>query len=268
MSSTQTTARAPAISVKEIFKRFSVKDGAIVALTDVTTEIPGGQFVSILGPSGCGKSTLLSIIAGLETASQGSVRVGDVVVDRPYVDAGMVFQKDLLLEWRSSLDNILLQFEMRGENPRPHKDEALQLLRLVGMEGFANQRPYELSGGMRQRVSICRALVHDPKILFMDEPFGALDAITRDQLNLDLARLTGAGGKTVLFVTHSIKEAVFLSDRVLVMSPRPGRIVADVLIDIGRPRETSVQDSESFVRYERQLREILDEAGVYGGPGA
>ena len=194
----------------------------------------GGEFLSIVGPSGCGKSTLAMLIAGLMRPTSGVIAVDGRAVSRPQTELGIVFQNAVLLAWRSALDNVLLQVEMRGLAARQYRDRAMELLRSVGLDGFERRLPHELSGGMRQRVAICRALIHDPPLLLMDEPFGALDALTRDQMTLDIQGICARGGKTVLFITHSITEAVFLSDRVLVMTPRPGRI--DTTIDVDLPR--------------------------------
>jgi NitT/TauT family transport system ATP-binding protein len=182
----------------------------------------------------------------------------------PNVSAGVAFQRDLLLDWRSALDNVLLQFPMRGERAEPHREYALALLRQVGVEAFADSYPYQLSGGMRQRVALCRALVHDPSMLLMDEPFGALDAITREQMAVDLASIAESSAKSVLFVTHSIEEAVFLSDRVIVMSGRPGRIIADIHVDVERPRRAWPHGLSPFDPFIKQAREALEAGGAYG----
>ena len=174
-----------------------------------------------------------------------------------------MFQRDLLLEWRTSLQNILLQFDMRGKPSRGHEAKAMELLSQVGIAEFADKRPRQLSGGMRQRVAICRALAHDPKLILMDEPFGALDAMTRDRLNVDLASLSTSESKTVIFVTHSIEEAVFLSDRVLMMTPRPGRIALDLAIDLPRPRSLELKADPAFQLYCNQLRDELDKEGAF-----
>ncbi|HET6449065.1 MAG TPA: ABC transporter ATP-binding protein [Conexibacter sp.] len=249
------------LSAEGIAKAFPSADGPILALAGVDTTIEAGEFVSMLGPSGCGKSTLMAIMAGLEPATCGTVTVDGRAVTSPLVEAGVMFQRDLLLDWRTCEKNILLQFEMRGQSAAPHRERARELLELVGVAQFANRFPRELSGGMRQRVAICRALVHDPPVLFMDEPFGALDALTRESLNSELAKLTGQSGTTVVFVTHSIDEAVFLSDRVLVMSRRPGQIVGDVRIELPRPRGLEVHSLPQFADYAQQLRHLLVEHG-------
>lgn len=247
-----------AVQVDNVYKRFWPPKGEPVdALTNINLEVTSGEFLSVLGPSGCGKSTLLSIIAGLDGPTLGTVRINGDLIDGPYKPAGVVFQRDLLLEWRNCLENILLQFEMRGQRSKDYRDRAMELLELVGIAEFAERYPRELSGGMRQRVSICRALAHDPDLLLMDEPFGALDAITREQLNDDLAELCAKTGKTVIFITHSITEAVFLGHRVIVMSPRPGRIVRDVPIELPRRRDGDVRGTPEFTAYATDLRQAL-----------
>jgi NitT/TauT family transport system ATP-binding protein len=248
--------------VSEVVRVFATPDGEVRALDGVSFDIRRGEFLSVVGPSGCGKSTLTMLIAGLLRPTAGTIVVDGRVVDRPQTDLGIVFQNPVLLAWRTALDNVLLQFEMRGLDPRPYRDRARDLLRSVGLEGFERRYPWELSGGMQQRVAICRALVHDPPLLLMDEPFGALDALTRDQLTLDIQSLGARGGKTVLFVTHSITEAVFLSDRVLVMTPRPGRVDRIVEVDLPRPRRLAVRESPAFAAYARQIRERFLAHGV------
>src|SRR5882757_896028 len=212
------------ISIKGVSKRFSGRQGVVQALDAVDLTVNDGEFISVIGPSGCGKSTLMMLLAGLEPATTGAIHIGGKKIDGPASDLGIVFQQDVLLEWRTALENVVLQAEIRKQNKAAATERARQLLAMVGLESFASSYPHELSGGMRQRVSICRALLHDPPLLVMDEPFGALDALTRDQLNVDLLRFWSDRRVTVVFVTHSISEAVFLSDRVVVMSPRPGRI--------------------------------------------
>lgn len=243
-----------AIHIDRVSKTFETRGGAVKALDSVSLELRAGEFVSIVGPSGCGKSTLLSIIAGLKKASTGKVTIGATPVNGPYRASGIVFQKDLLMEWRTALDNVLLQIELRGLRRKDYVDRALDLLAKVNLQDFANKYPRELSGGMRQRVSICRALIHDPPILLMDEPFGALDALTRDEISTDLSRLCDDAGKTVVFITHSIAEAVHLSDRVIVMSPRPASILDDVTINLPRPREIQVRDTPEFGAYAHRIR--------------
>jgi len=234
------------VEVSDVTKVYAASDGDVLALDRVSFNLRAGEFLSIVGPSGCGKSTLVMLIAGLLPATAGTISVDGAMVDRPQTNLGIVFQNPVLLAWRRALDNVLLQVEMRGLDSRAHRDRALQLLGSVGLQGFEHKYPHELSGGMRQRVSLCRALIHDPPLLLMDEPFGALDALTRDQMTLDIQRIWGRGQKTVLFITHSITEAVFLSDRILVMTPRPGRIDAVLEVDLPRPRRLAVREDPRF----------------------
>jgi NitT/TauT family transport system ATP-binding protein len=194
--------------------------------------------------------------------TSGLVAVDGRTVDRPQTNLGIVFQNAVLLAWRSALDNVLLQIEMRGLNPRQYRERAMELLHSVGLAGFERRLPHELSGGMRQRVAICRALIHDPPLLLMDEPFGALDALTRDQMTLDIQGICARGGKTVLFITHSIIEAVFLSDRIVVMTPRPGRVDVIIEVDLPRPRRLAVREDPTFAAYARDIRDRFMLHGV------
>lgn len=251
------------VQIKSLSRTFRSRAATVEALRSIDLTIKTGTFVSILGPSGCGKSTLLSILAGLDVPTRGEILINHKRLDGPNSLAGVVFQKDLLLDWRTSLDNILLQFEMRGEAAGPHAERARQLLDMVGVGGFADAYPSQLSGGMRQRVAICRALVHSPTLLLMDEPFGALDAITREQMTIDVARITAESGMTVVFVTHSIEEAVFLGDRVVVMSARPGMVADDIPIDLPRPRTEWPRGEHVFDAYVKRAREALVQGGAY-----
>ena len=245
---------------------YGAVSGPVEALRDISFRVGRGELVALVGPSGCGKSTLLRIVAGLRSATVGQVRVGGRAVIRPVPDVGMVFQAPVLLKWRSVLDNVLLPAELAGR-PRAHyHSRALDLLGLVGLGDFAAKLPRELSGGMQQRASLCRALLLDPPLLLMDEPFGALDAMTRDEMNLELLRVWGEGRsqvtlggerKTILFVTHSIPEAVFLADRVVVMTPRPGRVAEIVDIDLPRPRTVETRASGEFGRLSLAIYETL-----------
>ena len=237
----------------------------VEALCPTDLSVAHGEFLTIVGPSGCGKSTLLSLIAGLQRPSSGEVRIGDTVVNDPYTDLGIVFQKDLLLPWRTALDNVLIQAEVRGIGRKALLGRAMELLELVGLQGFENFYPHELSGGMRSRVSICRALLHDPPLLLMDEPFAALDAITRDQLALDFQTFWQRDRRTVVFITHNIAEAVFLGDRVMVMTARPGKIAEMIDIDLPRPRELLVRDAPEFTRYTGRVRELFMQHGILKG---
>jgi NitT/TauT family transport system ATP-binding protein len=252
----------PFVSIEAVAKAYPSSDGAIAAVEAVSVDIDRGEFVSLLGPSGCGKTTLMLMLAGLLRRDAGAIRIGGRPVDQPYTNVGIVFQDALLLDWRNVLDNLMLQAEIRGLDRAAMRARAVALLDMVGLAGFERRHPWELSGGMRQRVSICRALVHDPLLLLMDEPFGALDALTREQMNLDLQDIWLARRKTVLFITHSISEAVFLADRVLVMSPRPGRIAADIAVDLPRPRHPSLRETAQFGRYASRIRALFEEWGI------
>ncbi|WP_297395933.1 ABC transporter ATP-binding protein [Hydrogenophaga sp.] len=237
---------------------YQAESGPVEALRDISLQIREGEFVALVGPSGCGKSTLMRAIAGLRPVTSGRILVDGVPVDKPIPKVGMVFQAALLLKWRSVLDNVLLPVELSGGNPAQYRERALALLKMVGLSDFANKRPGELSGGMQQRASLCRALILDPPILLMDEPFGALDAMTRDEMNIELLRIWGessSGGqrKTIVFVTHSIPEAVFLADRVVVMSPRPGRVANIRPVDIARPRTAETRADPALGRLSFEL---------------
>ena len=248
------------ISVGGIRKVFGGGATGTVALERIDLDIEAGEFVAVVGPSGCGKSTLLRLIAGLLPATAGEISVLGRQVRGPIVDCGIVFQQPILLEWRTVLENVLFNIDMRGLDPAAYRPQALQLLEAVGLRDFADKRPYELSGGMQQRVAIARALVHEPPLLMMDEPFGALDALTREQMRLDLEHLWLKTKKTVLFITHSIDEAVLLSDRVVVMSPRPGRIERVVDIDLPRPRDIATRESPRYFALVTEVRESLRES--------
>lgn len=234
----------------------------LLALDGIALDVSPGEFVSILGPSGCGKSTFLRCVAGLETISQGRLRVDGQAVNGPPDHVGMVFQRDALLEWRSIARNILLPIEFAGKPVEGSRKLMTDLLRLTGLSQFADSYPRELSGGMRQRAAICRALIDQPGLLLMDEPFGALDALTRDQMNIELQRIWMETRNTVMFVTHGISEAVFLADRVVVFSPRPGRIAEILTIDLPRPRRLAVRESAQFGVYTARIRELFHEMGL------
>jgi NitT/TauT family transport system ATP-binding protein len=252
----------PAIAIDGIAMTYSSRKGDVHALAETSLAIPDGQFMALLGPSGCGKSTLLRIVAGLLTPSSGRVLVSSRQVQGPQTSMGIVFQSPILLEWLDVLGNVLLQAAARPIDRRIARDRADALLDRVGLASFATRRPSELSGGMQQRVALCRALLHDPDVLLMDEPFGALDALTRDQMCLDLQKLWTGGDKTVLFVTHDIAEAVFLSDRVVVMAPSPGRVDIDLPIDLPRPRRLATRDTDAFFTYCRTIRRAFEQNGI------
>lgn len=256
-------SRGVAVDVDDVGKRYKTRSGGSVhALSHVGVSLAAGEFVSVVGPSGCGKSTLMKLIAGLLPVSEGQIRIDGQPVERPHPAVAVVFQNDVLLHWRSVLDNVLLPLEIKKTKAPGSAERARQLLQQVGLEGFEEKYPTELSGGMRQRVSICRALVQDPGLLLMDEPFGALDALTREQMQVDLQRLWAQTAKTVLFITHSIDEAVYLSDRVLVMSPRPGRMELDMGVELPRPRHIRDRSDERFLGYVGQVRKVFEEGGV------
>ncbi len=258
-----TASPAPLIEVDAVSKVYEAGSvGEVAALQDISLQVAAGEFVSILGPSGCGKSTLLMLVAGLYRPSGGEIRISGRRVTRPQTDLGIVFQSPVLLDWRSVLGNVLLQAEARRMEPRQARERALELLNSVGLKGFEGSYPYSLSGGMRQRVSICRALVHNPPLLLMDEPFGALDALTREQLMIDLQRMLARTRQTVIFVTHSITEAVFQSDRVVVLSPRPGRVEQIWSIDLARPRRVRMTTDPAFTGYVEAITELFMSKGI------
>lgn len=251
----------PLIAVEEVSRVFTSGARYVTALDRISFEIQAGHFVSFVGPSGCGKSTLLKIIAGLLPASSGIASVSGKRVDQPLKNVGMVFQAPVLLKWRSVLGNILLPVEFAKLDVGDYADKARALIKLVGLDGFEEMYPHELSGGMQQRASLCRALVTDPQLMLMDEPFGALDAMTRDELDMELLRIWEERKKTVLFVTHSIQEAVFLSDLVFVMSARPGRLLETIAIDLPRPRAMEMMSAVKFGEYTLKIRSLLAAAG-------
>jgi NitT/TauT family transport system ATP-binding protein len=250
------------VSVRAVRKSYGTKDGPVHALGPLDLDIGSGRFVSLVGPSGCGKSTLLLMIAGLLPLSDGVITVANRPVTRPQTEIGIVFQGSVLVDWRDALGNVLLQVELRGHRRRDYLDRAMKLLESVGLKDFARRYPHELSGGMQQRTAFCRALIHDPPLILMDEPLGALDAMTREQLRTDLERLWMENGKTVILVTHSIEEAVQLSDLVVVISPRPGRIVEAVEIDLPRPRTLALRQGAAFQKLVGDIKEIFMGYGV------
>jgi NitT/TauT family transport system ATP-binding protein len=250
------------LSLQDISKVYASRDGPVQALDAVSVGAHEGEFLSVVGPSGCGKSTLLMIAAGLIRPSSGTVAVHGRLVDRPRTDIGIVFQSPVLLEWRTAVGNVMLQAEAKKLERNAAQARALHLLRTVGLSGFEHKYPHELSGGMRQRVSLCRALIHDPPQLLMDEPFGALDALTRDQLNLDLQQICTERRMNVLFITHSVPEAVFLSDRIMVMTPRPGKVDRVIEVDLPRPRTLALRETPEFAFFSRQILDVFLARGV------
>lgn len=250
------------VDIRDVRKVYASGKNSVEALARVSLQVRRGEFVALLGPSGCGKSTLLMIIGGLVAPTAGAVFIEGVPIKEAQTDLGIVFQDPVLLDWRTSIENVMIQVEARRLDRNVYLPRARQLLEDVGLGEFLDKHPFELSGGMRQRVSICRALVHRPRLLLMDEPFGALDALTRDQMNFDLQRMWLQEPITVLLVTHSIAEAVFLSDRIVVMSPRPGQVETVVNVDLARPRGLDTQETPEFVRYVRQIKRRFALRGV------
>jgi NitT/TauT family transport system ATP-binding protein len=246
------------ISLRDVSKTYRTRQGDLVhALDAVTLEVRDEEFVSLVGPSGCGKSTLLRVVGGLTPPSAGVVRVRDAEVREPFPDVGIVFQSAVLLPWRSVLDNVLFSIEMLGRRRESHRAQAMALIELAGLGGFEQRYPWELSGGMQQRVAICRALVHDPGLLLMDEPFGALDAMTREEMGFELLRIWEERRKTILFVTHSIPEAILLSDRVVVMTPRPGRLARVLEVGLPRPRTADMEFDPRFREAAEEIRRLI-----------
>lgn len=239
---------------------------SVEALSDVSFEIGEQEFVTIVGPSGCGKSTLLKLIVGLLPPTGGKILIDGKEVRGPRIDVGMVFQSATLLAWRSVLNNVLFPVEILRRKKDDYISEANELLKLVGLEGFEDRSPWELSGGMQQRVAICRALIHDPNLLVMDEPFGALDAMTRDEMGVELLRIWRERQKTVIFVTHSIREAVLLADRVVVMTPRPGKVVKTIEISLPRPRTKEHEFSPEFDHHVKEIGQLIHQDHVGATP--
>jgi len=253
------------IAVSNLSKEYQTRRGPVLALQDIDFRVAEGEFVALVGPSGCGKSTLLKILAGLLGTSQGTASLRGSPIDGPRRDIGVVFQAPVLFPWRTVLDNVLLPVDVQRLGRDRNIDRAKELLALVGLEGFEYRYPWELSGGMQQRVAITRGLIHDPAMLLMDEPFGALDAMTRETMNLELQRIWLERRKTVLFITHSIPEAVFLADRVLVMTPRPGRITETLKIDLPRPRALDIMTTPEFGEYVKRIRAHFNAKGSMDG---
>jgi NitT/TauT family transport system ATP-binding protein len=247
------------IRIQGLAKRF----GDVLALRDIDFGLQQGSFVSIVGPSGCGKSTLLRILAGLLDYDEGTVSLDGQAIKGTRRDVGFVFQSSILLPWRTILENVMLPAEVLGLDMKASRERAMQLLHMVRLDGFEDKLPRQLSGGMQQRASIARALLHDPKILLMDEPFGALDALTRERMNLELQRIWAESGKTVILITHSIPEAIFLGDVVLVMTPRPGTIERAIRVDLPRPRTMHAMAEPGFGRIADEIRELFSHTGSF-----
>ena len=249
------------IAIRHLSKVYGGRGGNVTALSDIDCTIGDGEFMSIVGPSGCGKSTLLKILAGLLQRSGGEALLNGTPIDGPRKDIGVVFQSPVLFPWRTVLGNVLLPVDVQQLGREKMTQRALDLLNLVGLKDFEHRYPWELSGGMQQRVALVRALIHDPAILLMDEPFGALDALTREAMNVELQRIWTESRKTVVFITHSTSEAVFLGDRVMVMTPRPGKVEDMLEIDLPRPRSLDVMTTEKFGTYVRRIRKSLNAGG-------
>ena len=257
------TPRQNLVEITGLQKIYTTKDGnSIHALKDINLAIAKGEFISVVGPSGCGKTTLLKILAGILQGSSGEATIEGRALSGPSREIGVVFQAPVLLPWRNVLQNVMVPIEVQKRERGKFEERARQLLVMVGLSGFESKYPNELSGGMQQRVGICRALVHDPSFLLMDEPFGALDAMTREQMNEELQRIWTDSKKTVLLVTHSIPEAVYLADRVVVMTPRPGRIVDVVSIDLPRPRTLAMHNTPEFGRFAARIRAHFNSSGA------
>jgi NitT/TauT family transport system ATP-binding protein len=250
------------VEIAGVSHTFKVKSGSVAVFDEVNCDLTAGEFVAILGPSGCGKSTLLRILAGLIQPSVGHVAVDGKRVERPGRSVGMVFQEDGLLEWRSIFENVMLPAEIKGIQKTTVATRARELLTQVGLGDFQDARPSQLSGGMKQRAAICQALVYEPRLLLMDEPFGALDALTRKQMQFDLQSLWLNVRNTVVFVTHSIEEAVLLADRILVMSPRPARVIREYKVDLPRPRNRETAGSNTYLETVRDIEKLFESLGV------
>jgi NitT/TauT family transport system ATP-binding protein len=251
------------IHVKGVSKTYqTIAGGSLRALENVSFKIAQGSFIAVVGPSGCGKSTLLKILAGILSKSEGEVILHNANIEGPRHDIGIVFQDPTLLPWRTVIENVMLPAQIQGLDRRINSQRALSLIRLVGLHGVEEKYPNELSGGMQQRVSIARALLHDPAILLMDEPFGALDAMTREYMNLELLRIWKSSKKTIFLITHSIPKSVFLSDKVIVLSARPGRIEDCVSVNLPRPRQLAMMATSEFNRIVENIRSRFDINGI------
>ena len=256
---TSASSTAPSsLDVRNVELRYATRTGSILALQDLNFSVPAGSFVSVLGPSGCGKSSLLKLAMGLLPVSRGSIHLAGTVIDAPGGEVGIVFQQPTLLPWKTVLENVLVPIRAMKMDVQVGREKAMQLLKMMRLDGFANNYPSELSGGMQQRVGIARGLIHDPALILMDEPFAALDSLTRDRMMDELQSIWMATGKSVLFITHSIPEAVYLSDRVIVLSPRAAKVLHTYDIDLPRPRTVETLSDPRFVEITKELRRVFD----------
>jgi NitT/TauT family transport system ATP-binding protein len=248
------------VQTRGLSKTFDLEDSSVIALQDVNLDVRPGEFVSFVGRSGCGKSTLLNMVAGLLAPTSGDVRVNGTIVTEPPEVAGFMFQAPVLLPWRTIEENVFLPAQIHKKDTPDLRDKARRVLRTVGLGDFLTAYPKQLSGGMQQRAALARVLTYEPKLLLMDEPFGALDEFTREAMNLELMRLAAEAGITVLFVTHNISEAVFMSDRVVVMTPRPGKVAGIIDVPLARPRQIEAMQDPSFTDLVFEIRSILGRA--------
>ncbi len=255
---TTTTQTAPLVYAEGVTKKFGSGDKEMVALSGLNLEVREGEFLSLLGPSGCGKSTALNIMGGLLTATEGTITFGGEAVTEPSREIGMMFQQAVMFPWRTTLENVLLPVEIFGESKKEFTGKARELLSMVGLGDFEDSYPWQLSGGMQQRAALCRVLLHSPKLLLLDEPFGALDEFTRESMNQELLRLQAYSNSTAVLVTHNITEAVFMSDRIAVMSARPGRLVGIIDVPFDRPRTPDLQTTTEFVKLVAEARKMLE----------
>jgi NitT/TauT family transport system ATP-binding protein len=251
------TRTAPLVRTEGVSKTYRSGGAEMVALSGMDLEVMDGEFVSLLGPSGCGKSTALNIMGGLLAPTSGSVTFDDKPMTRPSRDVGMMFQQAVMFPWRTTIDNVLLPIEVFGQSKKKYRDKAEELLSMVGIAEFAKSYPWQLSGGMQQRAALCRVLIHSPKLLLLDEPFGALDEFTRESMNSELLRLQAHTEATAILVTHNINEAVFMSDRIAVMSARPGRLVGVIDVPFGRPRGPELTLTPEFAALALKARTML-----------
>ena len=248
---------APHLGIDRVRLVYETSRGPLTALDGLSFDLAKGEFVSVLGPSGCGKSTLLKLVSGLIQPTAGRITLAGAEVVGPRPDVGIVFQQPTLLPWRNVLNNVLVPIRAMGRRVQDYRGRAEALLELVGLSAFARHYPHELSGGMQQRVGIARGLIHDPELMLMDEPFAALDAMTRETMSDELQRIWMSANKSVLFITHSIPEAVFLSDRIVVMGPRPGRVIETVEVELPRPRTIETMGNPHFVELSNHLRDLF-----------